>query len=258
MILRVFITVCFVLLPSWAFAWGPLTHMYLGSEALLLGGAAIPAAVMALIRRYKHDFLYGNIMADSVFAKKYLPLEHHPHNWDVALELYESASNDPESAFSLGYLCHLAADTVAHGPYTSDRGHMAHSFVEFRADSYICQSHWFRALSINKDVRRRNNRLLARRLRTAFFSHKANRKLFKGYVAISGLGTVGRKVKHFAGLENSTHTGLDTEELLEALHDDSLQRMIAVLSDPMGSEVLKVSAIASTPRPSAFLKAKAG
>ncbi len=232
--------------------------MYLGSEALLLGGAVIPAAVSALIRRFRNDFLYGNIMADSILAKKYLPHEHHPHNWDVAIKLYESASSDPERAFSLGYLCHLAADTVAHGPYTSDHGHLAHSFVEFRADSYICQSHWYKALSMNKEVRRRNNRFLARRLRTAFFSHKANRKIFKGYVAFSGLGTVGRKVKHFAGIKNSPLAGLDTEELLKALHDDSLQRMVSVLSDPTGSEVLDMSAIANTPEPSAFLKAQAG
>ena len=102
------------------------------------------------------------------------------------------------------------------------------------------------------------NRFLARRLRTAFFSDSANRKLFKRYVAFSGLGTVGRKVKHFAGLKSSTLAGLDTEELLEALHDDSLQRMVAVLSDPTGAEVLEMSAIASTPKPSAFLKAQVG
>ncbi len=232
--------------------------MYLGSEVLLLGGAVIPAAVSALIRRFKNDFLYGNIMADSIMAKKYLPHEDHPHNWDVALELYENAGTDHERSFALGYLCHLAADTVAHGPYTSDHGHLAHTFIEFRADSYICQSHWFKAMTINKEVRRRNNTFLARRLRTAFFSHRANRKIFKGYVAFSGLGTVGRKVKRFAGLKNSTLAGLDTEELLEALHGDSLQRMVAVLSDPTGSEVLEMSAIAATPKPSAFLKAKAG
>ncbi len=258
MVLRVFITACFVLLPSWAFAWGPLTHMYLGGEALLLSVATIPIAVRELIRRYRQDFLYGNIMADSILAKKYLPHEHHPHNWQVALDLYNSASTDSDRAFSLGYLCHLAADTVAHGPYTSDYGHLEHSIVEFRADSYICQSHWFKALSINRDVRKRNNRFIATRLQTAFFSHRVNRKLFKGFVAFSGIGSLGRKMKNFAGLKGSPHAGLDIEELLEALHEDSLKRMTSVLSDPTGSDVLKMNAIADTPGPSAYLKARVG
>ncbi len=232
--------------------------MYLGSEVLLLAGAVLPAAVSALLRRYKNDFLYGNIMADSIMAKKYLPHKHHPHNWNVALELYENAGTDHERAFALGYLCHLAADTVAHGPYTSDHGHLGHTFIEFRADSFISQSHWFKALTINKEVRRRNNTFLARRLRTAFFSHKANRKLFKGYVAFSGLGTVGRRVKTFAGLRRETLSGFGSEKQLRALHEDSLKRMVAVLSDPTGSNVLDMSAIAATPKPSAFLKAQAG
>ncbi len=245
-------------MPTWAFAWGPITHMYLGSEALLLAGAALPAAVSALIKRYKQDFLYGNIMADSIMAKKYLPLEHHPHNWDVALELYESAGTDQERSFALGYLCHLAADTVAHGPYTSKYGHLAHTFIEFRADSFISQGHWQKALTIDKQVRRRNNAFLARRLHTAFFSHKANRKLFKGYVVFSGLGTVGRRVKNFAGLRRKTLSGFGTEKEIRALHDDSLKRMVAVLTNPTDSDVLDMSAIAATPEPSAFLKAQAG
>ena len=76
MALCLFITFCILLVPSWAFAWGPLTHMYLGSEVIALA-PAIPAAVYALIRRYKCDFLYGNIMADSVLGKKHLPFERH-------------------------------------------------------------------------------------------------------------------------------------------------------------------------------------
>jgi hypothetical protein len=258
MMLRAFITVLFVLVPGWAFAWGPLTHMYLGSEALLLGSALIAPALSALINRFKSDFLYGNLMADSVLAKKYLPFEHHPHNWDLALRLYDQADTDSERAFCLGYLCHLAADTVAHGPYTSKYGHMGHTFAEFRADSFICHSHWFKAMSINKDVRTRNNIFLEKRLKTAFLSHDLNRGIFKGYVALSGIGTVGRKVKHFAGFRQEVFLEFGSEELLNELHDLSIERMTALLNDPHGSDVLELSAIATTPEKNSFFGLKAG
>ena len=80
------LVILFIALPSAAFAWGPLTHVYLGSEIYYLG-SLLPAGIYALIKKYKSDFLYGNLMADIIFGKKYLPDEKSSHSWDVALGL---------------------------------------------------------------------------------------------------------------------------------------------------------------------------
>jgi hypothetical protein len=218
--------------------------MYLGGEVLALG-AALPAAVASLIRRYRSDYLYGNVMADSVLAKKHLPFEDHPHNWDVALNLLSDAGSDSERAFCMGYLSHLAADTVAHGAFTSSYGNLGHTLVEFRADSFIDRDHWSRAVSIKREVQSRNDRFLSRRLRTAFFSHRTNRRIFKGYIAISGMGLAGRKMKRLAGLKGETLHTMGSKRLLDGLHKDSLDRMVRVLSNPEGSKVLDLDPIGS-------------
>ena len=90
MTFKLLVTLCILLTPTMAFAWGPLTHVYLGNELLSLG-ALIPAGIFQIIRRYKKDFLYGTLMADLVVGKKYLPEHKNSHNWAFAFELLKSA-----------------------------------------------------------------------------------------------------------------------------------------------------------------------
>ena len=79
-----------LLVPAAAFAWGPLTHIYLGNELFSLG-ALLPAGILEIIRRYRKDFLYGNIMADIILGKKYLPDEKSSHSWEVGFDLLNAA-----------------------------------------------------------------------------------------------------------------------------------------------------------------------
>ena len=55
----VFLAAGIVLIPSFSFAWGPLTHMYLGSE-IFSYAPLIPAGLFALLKKHRQDFLYGN------------------------------------------------------------------------------------------------------------------------------------------------------------------------------------------------------
>src|SRR3990167_3190525 len=119
-ILKLLIILSVILIPSFAFAWGPLTHVYLGSEIFSLG-SLLPAGIYAMIRKYRHDFIYGNLMADIIIGKKFLPDEKNPHSWDTALNLLDSAKTNQQAAFVYGYMSHLAADTIAHGSFMSDR-----------------------------------------------------------------------------------------------------------------------------------------
>src|SRR3990172_461038 len=161
MIIRISVVLAVLMIPSFAFAWGPLTHMYLGSEIISLG-SLLPAGIFALIGKYRHDFLYGNLMADIIIGKKFLPEDKNPHSWDMAMNLFESAETKQQEAFALGYLSHLAADTVAHGKFTGVRRNLGHTLVELRADSIIDKRYWLQAISIDRKVQQRNDLFLER------------------------------------------------------------------------------------------------
>jgi len=232
-LLKAFITAFFVLVPASAFAWGPLTHVYLGTEVFYLG-SLIPPALLNLMRRYRQDFLYGNIMADAIFAKKYVRWKRNSHNWDVAIGLQEAAETDSEKAFSLGYLSHLAADTVAHGIYTAGRKNLRHAYLELKADRLIHRGYWFQALAIRKRVQSRNDAFLEQYLDRAVFSFKTNKRIFSGVVALCGFNGVRLGVVKEMGLLRTAE-----KSEIEKLHEESLDRMLDVLQKGPGSEVTK-------------------
>ena len=102
-----------VLFPGVAHAWTPGTHIFLG-ESVLANLHQLPTLVADLLRAFPYDYLYGNIAADTSMAKKYAPVGRHCHAWHVGQEIFDLAPSDPLRAFGLGYLSHLAADTIAH------------------------------------------------------------------------------------------------------------------------------------------------
>ena len=213
----------FILIPSFAFAWGPLTHMYLGNE-LLSFSPLIPAGILALLRKHKQDFLYGNLMADIILGKKYLPDDKSSHCWDVGLKLLDQAKTWPERAFAYGYLSHLAADSVAHEALTDEKGNMGHTWVEMKADSLIDKIYWFQTVLISKKVRKRSDLLLEHSLDRYMFSFKTNKRLYRSMVFLSFLN---KKRK----------TGVD-RDLISELHDESIARMLDLLQHGTDSLVL--------------------
>jgi Zinc dependent phospholipase C len=213
----------FMLIPSFAFAWGPLTHMYLGNE-LLSFSPLIPAGILALLRKHKQDFLYGNLMADMILGKKYLPDDKSSHSWDVGLKLLDQAKTWPERAFAYGYLSHLAADSVAHEALTDEKGNMGHTWVEMKADSLIDKVYWFQTVLISKKVRKRSDLLLEHSLDRYMFSFKTNKRLYRSMVFLSFLN---KKRK----------TGVD-RDLISELHDESITRMLDLLQHGTDSSVL--------------------
>src|SRR5208282_5053349 len=181
-----FLVIGFILVPSFAFAWGPLTHMYLANE-LYSYAPLVPAGILAIIKKYKQDFLYGNLMADIILGKKYLPEDKSSHSWEVALNLLEQAEKGPEKAFVYGYLSHLAADTVAHGILTDAMLDMEHTLMEIRADSVIDKDYWLQSVTFSKAVQRRNDRFLEGSLNSFIFSFKTNKRIYKSMVFFSFL-----------------------------------------------------------------------
>ncbi len=229
----------FILVPSIALAWGPLTHFYLGSEILSLG-SLIPAGIYSILRRYKHDFLYGNLMADIIIGKRYLPEDKNSHSWDVAMNLFDEARTRQQKAFVYGYLSHLAADTVAHGKFTGNRKNIGHTLVELRADSIIDKRYWIQAITIDRSVQRRNDIFLERSLERAIFSFKTNKRIFKGMLFLSCFNQrrigylIERNIRGFMSPSN---------EYIQSLHDESIKRIIDVLRNGRDSKVFEESPI---------------
>jgi hypothetical protein len=221
-VIYIFVFLTVLLIPSFAFAWGPMTHMYLGNE-IFSYAPLLPAAVMALIRKYRQDFLYGNIMADTIIGKKYLPDDKSSHSWEMAFNLLDQAKTGPEKAFVYGYLSHLAADTVAHETLTEDLKDIGHTLIELRADSVIDKVYWLQYVTMSKTMKKRNERFLETSMESFIFSFKTNKRIYKGIVFLSFLN---KKRKR----------GIDRKQI-ERLHNESVLRILDLLRNGRESAV---------------------
>lgn len=220
-----FIAVLFLIfwMPSDAFAWGPLTHVYLASQVLDML-PILPAAVAAVLRKYPQDFIYGNIMADMIFGKKYLPESKRGHDWKSGLSFLRQSRKGSEKAFIYGYLCHLAADTVAHEILTEYRQNISHALIEMQVDSMMDKIYWRKSVTISREVQRRNDRFLETSLESYMFSLKTSRLIFKSIVFLSFLN----KRRLF---------GLNKRQI-SRLQQESLARMIDLLQNGKDASVV--------------------
>jgi len=239
-------------LPHAAYAWTPGTHIYLG-ESVLGNLAQLPAAVADLLRAYPFDFLYGNIAADSSIAKHYAPLGRHCHYWHVGQEIHDLAASDGLRAFGLGYLCHLAADTVAHNYFvprqlmiTSSTAAVGHSYWETRVETHLGDAYARSA----RDVIRLNHRdadaHLDRIIAPTIFSVRTNRRLFRGMVHLTESSSwqratqVAREYSRWPLSDEDVerHLGMSYDYMMEFLGGPSSP---ALQLDPSGERPLKIA-----------------
>ncbi|MFW5951777.1 MAG: zinc dependent phospholipase C family protein [Gemmatimonadota bacterium] len=178
-----------LLMPERLFAFGPATHIFLG-EHLLSSLYLLPAGIADLLRAYPLSFLYGSVAADISFAKKYVPAGRHSHYWHVGEEILGAARNDRLRAAGYGYLCHLAADTIAHNFYvprqlklTSSTKALGHSYWEHRLDIELGEGYTSRAreVVVEYDHGEADN-LFDSVLSGTIFSFETNRRIFRGMV----------------------------------------------------------------------------
>lgn len=183
-----------VLLPEPALAWGPATHVHVGME-VLRSLNLLPAHIAVILAQYPIDFLYGNLAADISLAKKYAQVGRHCHDWRVAREIYAAAGDDDRlRAAILGYLSHLAADTLAHNSFvprmlllTSSTRALGHSYWEHRMDSdvgveYSQLARWI----VTRFDHSGTDALFRRVLSSTLFSFSTNRRIFRGLIRING------------------------------------------------------------------------
>jgi hypothetical protein len=172
-------------------AWTPGTHIYLG-ESVLANLTALPGGVGDLLRAFPFDFLYGNIAADTSIAKKYAPVGRHCHSWSVGQQIYDDARSDALRAFGLGYLSHLAADTVAHNFFvprqlllTSSSTGFGHSYWESRFETPLGDEFARTAKEVILLDHTPADTHLDSILAPTIFSVRTNRRLFRGMVHLT-------------------------------------------------------------------------
>ncbi|HEX5632453.1 MAG TPA: zinc dependent phospholipase C family protein [Gemmatimonadales bacterium] len=238
--------------PLWA--WTPGTHVYLG-ESLLANLHLLPAAVAELLRAFPYDFLYGNIAADSSIAKKYAPVGRHCHYWHVGQEIHDHAPTDALRAFGLGYLCHLAADVVAHNFFvprqlmlTSSTAAVGHSYWESRIDHHLGARYPRAAKELILMDTAQADAHLATVISPTIFSIATNRRLFRGMVHLTehyawqrGLKVaVERSRFTLADEDVERHLGLAYDYMVDLL---AAEEPTARKFDPSGERALHVSKV---------------
>ena len=182
------LTSALLLLPLDALAWGPATHLELGTRVLGNLGL-LPLALQALLRAHPLDFLYGNIAPDIVVGKKFGHYLRHCHRWPVGLEVHGLAGSEAETSFALGYLAHLAADVVAHNyfvPYKTilsfNARAMKHTYWEVRFDTHASDEVWHLPYRISDKMLGDNDELLKKVLSRTLLSFQTNKVIFNSVV----------------------------------------------------------------------------
>ena len=177
--------------PAVAHAWTPGTHVFLG-EAILANLRLLPAPMAALLQAFPYDFLYGSIAPDTSIAKKYVPAGRHSHFWHVGQETFDYARSDALRAFGLGYLSHLAADTIAHNYFvprqlllTSSTKSMGHTYWESRIEIHLGDRFARRAREIIELDQTAADRHLERIISPTIFSVRTNRRIFRGVIHLT-------------------------------------------------------------------------
>jgi hypothetical protein len=232
-----------------AHAWTPGTHIFLG-ESVLTNLGQLPTAIADLLRAFPYDFLYGNIAADTSLAKKYAPVGRHCHAWHVGQEIFDLAPSDPLRAFGLGYLAHLAADSVAHNYFvprqlvlTSSTTALGHSYWESRFETHLGDAYATTAKEVILKDHAASDTHLDEILSPTLFSLGTNRRLFRGMVhltetqswqrAFQALRDASRWDLPDADVER--HMAVAFEYVMETLgEDDSAARRL----DPAGTQAL--------------------
>jgi hypothetical protein len=177
------------LTPSHAYAWAPGTHADL-SWQVLQSLHLVPEAIRTLLAAYPYDFIYGSLAADISLAKKYVPEGRHCHHWHIGEEIEAAAPSDRMKAVGIGYLTHLAADTIAHNFYvprqlllTSSTKGLGHSYWEARMDRHVGEEYMALARhAVTEHDHSQADALFDEVLSGTLFSFRTNRRIFRGLI----------------------------------------------------------------------------
>ena len=174
-------------------AWGPGTHMEFAERVYRRRKELLTSGVAKLLTEERRSFLYGNIAADIVNFKAFGGHQNHCHRWTIISEMRERATTPREEAFILGYLSHLAADTIAHNhfvPYHLVRfarmKGLGHLYWEMNADRFISERRWDEISVLKRDPELEQlDELINTTVIKKAFSMKTNKLIFSHVLLVS-------------------------------------------------------------------------
>ncbi|MBL8863153.1 MAG: zinc dependent phospholipase C family protein [Planctomycetes bacterium] len=174
-------------------AWGPGMHLEFAERVHRRRRELLPADVARLIDAERAAYDYGNIAADIINFKAYGGAYSHCHRWSIVEEMRELATSPRQEAFVLGYLSHLAADTIAHNHfvpyhlarYARTKG-LGHLYWELNADRFVPESRWARVGGLkNQDALEELDDLVNRTVPRKALSMGTNKVIFNHVLLVS-------------------------------------------------------------------------
>lgn len=237
----VFVVLCFLGMADPALAWGPGMHIGLGGTILDELGL-LPASVAVVIARNAVAYLYGNIAADVVFAKKLSRVKQFCHHWATGFRLLETAEDERSKAFAYGYLSHLAGDTVAHGKFVPRQlaahdcsMNFGHFYWEMRADTLQDEETWNVVRKLVQEDHSPHHEILAGHLGDTLLTYNMNRALFERMNAFASRETFRRTMDIWGRLSRWDMP----DELVEGYQSESIERILNVLQRGDRSPLLR-------------------
>lgn len=214
----------------------------------------LPLVVRELLRAHPYPYLYGSLAADITLAKRYVHYSRHCHNWTVGYEILDRAETPPLQSFALGYLSHLAADTIAHNVFvprllasTSFSPNFGHTYWEYRFDAALDDRYLRLAREVVTMDHREPDGLMESVLTQAFFSFQTNKRIFQQLIHLSNQERWHDLWVRMADNSKWDLPGTDVERyqsLMAGYVEDLLVRGAASLSqalDPTGHERLALA-----------------
>jgi hypothetical protein len=182
-------------LPSEAQAWGPLAHLNFSAQALQALGPVQPS-IRQVLQDCANEFLYGSLAADIVVGKNMAKYLYHCHNWRVGFNVFKHARPGGEQAFALGFLSHLAADTVAHNYYVPfktvasyHKRNTKHAYWELRYDQRMDRGLSLVAREVTTRAYRNHDEYLERMLNgSSVIPFGVSKQLFRSLLVTARLG----------------------------------------------------------------------
>lgn len=145
-----------------------------------------------LLQAYPRQYLYGSLSADIALAQRYVDYSRHCHNWRIGYQILDSAGTPALRSFALGYLSHLAADTIAHNLFvprqlaaTPHATRLGHTYWEYRFDAAQGEEYLRLARDIVLGEHEDEDELLERVVTRAFFSFATNKRIYQQIIHLS-------------------------------------------------------------------------
>jgi hypothetical protein len=242
-----------LLLPEQAHAWGGGIHLQLG--ATVLGNLpALSSNLAALLAAHPRDFLYGCISADITLGKKFTHSMLHCHRWRIGQKVLQAARTNNEKACAYGYLCHLAADVIAHNyyvPYKIMRSFssvtMKHAYWEMRFETFVARDIWETAQDVCRADQHANDALLRGVLTNTIFSFGTNKRIFNSIMLLSRLEKWQKVLKTLSDNSRYQLAESDRDEYLKLTEEavygflQHPQDAEILLADPTGERALAMA-----------------